>query len=99
MFGLKYGELAAIIGGAYLVLRVLFAVGKVIWWYVTDARRLVGMNPHSPFFTGLAMAVLAGGLFSMITGWPFAGARIMAYIVIMFVACFMGIVFDFLLYF
>jgi HEAT repeat protein len=97
MFGLKYGELAVLIGGGYLVLRVLFAVGKVIWWYIIDARRLVGMNPHSPLLSALATAVLAGGLFSIITGWPFAGARIMAYIVIMFVACFMGMVFDFLL--
>ena len=70
MFGLQKDELAALVGVTYLALRALFALGRVIWWYVADVRRIVSMRPWVPLLTGVAVALMAVALLSIATGLP-----------------------------
>jgi hypothetical protein len=61
MFGLKFDTVDwfAVIGVAYLALRVAYGVGRVIWWYANDTLRKLALNSYLPFHTGLAIAAMS----------------------------------------
>src|SRR5207237_616387 len=56
MFGIELtrSEWAALVGVVFLLLRILFAVGRVVWWYATDSQRTPKHRPALPIVTGVA---------------------------------------------
>jgi hypothetical protein len=97
MFGLENDELAALVGVTLLSLRVMQEVGKVIWWYVTDARRIVSPNFNLTLLTGGAVALMAIALVSIATGGPPRGFRTIAYMGAGVGGFILGSAFDFVL--
>ncbi len=99
MFGLNLTgtEWAGAIGVAYLVLRVLYAIGLVIWWYITDARRVVRMHPYRPLFSGLAVGAMSLALLSITVDVPQNQLGSFAKIAAGGVGFFIGVAFDFIL--
>ena len=98
MFGLAIGELAALVGATYLALRVFFAVAQILWWYVTDSRRIIKYPPWSVLVTGVAVALMVVGLLSIAIGGMPRGIRIVAYLATAVAGFIMGIMVDFVIH-
>jgi hypothetical protein len=96
MFGLELSrsEWAALGAIAFLFVRVLCAVGLVLWWYVTDAIRVSSPRFNLTMLTSIAVAVMCVSLLSITTDWPFRGFRIVVYIATAVVGLMLGFMFD-----
>src|SRR5262245_43413981 len=100
MFGIELSrsEWAALIGVVYLALRILFTFGRVVWWYVTDSRRLTTkIRPELPLLTGIAVAAIMIGTLAAVTDWPLGGGRTIAYIGAAVIGFLLGIMLDFII--
>lgn len=99
MFGvqLNRSEWAGLAAVVYLVLRVLAAVGLVLWWYVADARRVARRPSFLLLLTGLAVGAMAVALMSAATDWPPRGFRVLAYGGAAFAGFLLGVMFEFVL--
>jgi hypothetical protein len=60
MFGLKFDTIdwLAVLGVAYLALRVAYGLVRIIWWYVNDTLRKLAINSYLPYLTGFAVAAM-----------------------------------------
>jgi HEAT repeat protein len=69
MFGLKLDvfEWTAVIGVAYLALRLAYGVGLVIWWYVNDSLRDTMLQFVLALITGLVVGSVTMGLLGFAT--------------------------------
>lgn len=99
MFGIELSrsEWAGLVAVAYIVLRILYSVGRVLWWYATDARRVVAPQPFLSFLTAVAVAVMAVALVSVLTDWPARGVAVAGYAAAGFAGFFLGLMFDLVL--
>jgi HEAT repeat protein len=99
MFGLDLtqSEWAGLVAVAFLFGRVLFAVGRVIWWYVTDARRVTSPHFGVTLLCGVAVATMCVAIVSVATDWPPTGLRLFAYCAAAFGGFLLGIMFDFVI--
>src|SRR5262245_31338910 len=97
MFGLGFDELAALAGVAFLTLRVLWAVARILWWYVADSRRVSKLHPLTPLLTGVAAALMMIGLQSIIGGGLPRGVRLFAYVVAGLLGFVLGLMLDFVI--
>jgi HEAT repeat protein len=97
MFGLELtrSEWAGLVAVAFLFARVLFSVGRVVWWYATDARRVVSPRFGVTLLCGVAVATMCVALVSVATNWPATGARLVAYGATAVVGFVLGVMFDF----
>jgi hypothetical protein len=99
MFGLNLDvtEWAAAIGVAYIVLRLAYGVGRVIWWYITDSFRICRPVVFLPMFTGFAVAAMCIGLVGLATDIKPGITRQVANTVAGVIGFFIGLVFDFVI--
>jgi HEAT repeat protein len=101
MFGLNLDtiEWAAAIGVAYLVLRLAYGVGRVIWWYTTDSLRICKPHILITTFTGFAVAAMCIGLVSLATDIKPGVLHTVVYAVAAVIGFFIGVIFDFIIEF
>src|SRR5688500_1867576 len=96
MFGIELtrSEGAGLIAVAYLVLRVLSGVGRVLGRYGPAVRRVVSPRPLLWLLSGVAGAAMVVALVSITTDWPARGFRVVVYGVAAFAGFLLGIMFD-----
>jgi HEAT repeat protein len=95
VFGLGRAELALIVGGAGLGLRVLAGLAQVVYWYVADARRVSRYRAWVHLLVCASFVLLAFGLvWTVAGGWPGA-ARVVALAAAALAGFFAGLVFEF----
>ena len=99
MFGLELtqSEWAGLVAVAFLFGRVLFGVGRVVWWYATDARRVASPRFGVTLLCGVAVATMCVAIVSVATDWPPTGLRLFAYCAAAFGGFLLGIMFDFVI--
>ncbi|MCI0704708.1 MAG: HEAT repeat domain-containing protein [Planctomycetia bacterium] len=90
---LENDELAVLVGASLLSVRVLYLVGRVLWGWVTDSGLPMRMSCTFTLVTGLAVAVMAVGLVSVMGGPP-RGVRLLAYCGVAFGGFILGLIFD-----
>jgi hypothetical protein len=96
MFGLKFETMdcLAVIGFAYLALRIAYGVGRVIRWFVNDTLRKLAINFYLPFFTGLAIAAMSVCLLWHALDLQPGGLRTALSAAVGIVGIFIGALFD-----
>src|SRR6476619_4042804 len=101
MFGveLSNSEWAGLIGAAVVLLRILYGLVQVLWWYVTDALRPTRHPSLAAAVISLAGGAMAVGLLAAITDWPADGLRGAAYWVVAAFGWFLGLMLEFVIFF
>jgi HEAT repeat protein len=99
MFGLDLtrSEWAGLVAVAFLFGRVLFSVGRVVWWYVADSRRMASPRFGVTLLCGVAVATMCVAIVSVATDWPAAGVHLFAYGAAAVAGFLIGIMFDFVI--
>lgn len=99
MFGWDFDELALLIGGGYLALRVLGGLALVIWRFFTDSTLAFHIRPWTPLLSSAAVGLVAAAALSQITGGLPPNIRFVAYSVTFFGGLMLGSMFDLFLTF
>jgi hypothetical protein len=93
-FGLEGDEWAAVLGTAFLALRLLFALVRVVWLYARDCGPPRGPTVYTLLGSGVAVGALAVGAVSIWTGGLPAAARQLGYSFAAVLGFFLGMMFD-----
>jgi hypothetical protein len=68
MFGWDFDELALLVGGGYLALRVLGGLALVFWRFIADSALAFHMRPWTSLLTSAAVGLVAVGSLSSVVG-------------------------------
>jgi hypothetical protein len=96
-FDLQPSEWVAVIGAAYLAARLLYGIGRVIWWYVSDAKRATAVHRYSPMLTGLMVGAMSVALLLLAVNMPLGQLGILtiaASVAVGVTGFFIGAMFD-----
>lgn len=99
MFGWDIDELALLIGGGYLALRILGGLVVVLWRFFADSQLVFHIRPWTMFPTGIAFCLVAAAALSQITGGLLPNVRFVAYSVTFIGGLMIGSMFDLFLTF
>lgn len=94
MLGLRIDEMLALSGAAFLIVRWLAFLVRIIWWYLTDRLRVVSSELTLHLLGSLAFMAMSLGLISLATGWPARGALLVVYLAAAFICFHMGFICD-----
>src|SRR5581483_7542327 len=96
MFGLGLGfdEWAAVLGTAFLALRLVFALVRVVWLYALDRGPPRGPAVYTLLASGVAVGALAVGALSIWTGGLPGRGRQVGYSAAAVLGFFLGMMFD-----
>jgi hypothetical protein len=97
--GLSNAEWVGLAGAAFLLLRVLYGLAVVLWWYATDALRPTRVPTVTAALTGIGVGAMAVGLLSAATDWPAGGGHFAVYGFVGVVGWFLGVIFEFVVFF
>ena len=100
MFGWDFDELALLVGGGYLALRVLGGLALVFWRFIADSALAFHIRPWTPLLTSAAVGLVAvGSLSSVVGGGLPPNIRAVAYFATFFGGLMLGSTFDLFLTF
>jgi hypothetical protein len=99
MFGqnLNTTEWAGVMGVAYIVMRLAYGVGRVIWWYVTDSLRNNPPHVLLATFSGFAVAAISIGLVNLALDIKPGVLHSLVNTAAGIIGFFIGITFDFII--
>jgi hypothetical protein len=100
MFGWDFDELALLVGGICLALRVLGGLALVLWRFVADSPLVFRLRPWTTLLSAGAFALIAIAALSQVTGaMPPRGIRLTGYFFTGLGGVMIGSIFDFFLTF